>query len=282
MRLMVHANLGYKLNLDNPHSFNEKMQWLKLHDRKPIYTQMVDKYESKLFVSQKVGDCYVVPTYGVWDSYEDIDFASLPEQFVLKTTHDCGGVKICKDKDHFDYEAAKTEFSKRIKTNFFWQGREWPYKDVKPRILAEKYLVMHDTFGNSFTYDSKTERGITDYKIMCFNGEPFCCLVCMGRNSLEGLHENFYDKEWNLLPFRRDNPQYEGEVKKPEDYDKMLEIARSLSEGTKFLRVDYFEGNGQLYVGELTFFPASGFDRFIPEEWDYKLGEMINLGESNA
>lgn len=277
MKLMVHARLGYKLNLDNPRTFNEKMQWLKLYDHKSIYTQMVDKYAAKLFIAQKVGEDYVVPTIGVWDSFEDIDFSSLPNQFVLKTTHDCGGVIICKEKDKFDFEAARIDFSKRLKNNFFWQGREWPYKNVKPRILAEKYLSVSDDSLGKFTYDPGTDIGITDYKIMCFNGEPFCCLVCMGRHSREGLHENFYDNDWRLLPFKRSNPQYKDEIPKPQDYDKMLQFAKILSEGTKFLRVDFFENDGHLFVGELTFFPASGFDKFIPEEWDLKLGEMIKL-----
>ncbi len=277
LKLMVHANLGYKLNLENPRSFNEKMQWLKLYDRKPVYTQMVDKYEAKILIAKKIDEEYVVPNYGVWNSFDEIDFSLLPDQFVLKTTHDCGGVIICRDKNHFDYEAAKKNFDKRMKDNFFWQGREWPYKNVRPRILAEKYLEMNGSLGNGLAYDPETEGEISDYKIMCFNGEPFCCLVCMGRHSIKGLHENFYDNEWQILPFHRDNPQYKDEVKKPEHYDKMLEIAQLLSDGTKFLRVDFFESNGQLYVGELTFFPASGFDRFVPEEWDYKLGDMINL-----
>ena len=279
MKLMVRARLGYKLNLENPRTFNEKMQWLKLYDRKSIYTQMVDKYEAKFLISKIIGEKYVVPNFGVWDSFEEIDFDSLPDQFVLKTTHDCGGVIICKEKEKFDYERAKTDFTKRLKNNFFWQGREWPYKNVKPRILAEKYLSASNDSEDHFIYDPGMETGITDYKIMCFNGKPFCCLVCMGRNSREGLHENFYDTEWNLLPFKRDNPQYKGEIEKPKDYEQMLHFAQKLSEGTKFLRVDFFENNGRLYVGELTFFPASGFDKFIPEEWDLKLGEMIELDD---
>lgn len=277
MRLMVHAKVGYNLNLEDPKTFNEKMQWLKLHDRNPIYTRMVDKYEAKTYVTEIIGSAYNVPSYGVWDSFNEIDFDSLPNSFVLKTTHDCGGVVICKDKDAFDYNSAKANLEGRLKTNFFWQGREWPYKNVRPRILAEKFLEIRND-EKHFTYDVGQTPGITDYKIMCFNGEPYCCLVCLGRNSKEGLHENFYDNDWNLLPVKRSNPQYKGIVEKPNHFDEMLRIAKALSSGTRFLRVDFFENEGQLYIGELTFFPASGFGPFIPEEWDYKLGEMIDLG----
>lgn len=280
-KIMFHAKLGYKLDLKSPRTFNEKLQWLKLYDRKPIYTKMVDKYEAKKIISNKVGDKYVVPSYGVWDSFDDIDFSDLPEQFVLKTTHDCGGVIICKNKDSADLHSMKRFFNARMKENFFWRGREWPYKDVKPRILAEKYLNADDINDGLFTYDIGINKGITDYKIMCFSGIPYCCLACLGRNSREGLHENFYDKEWNLLPFKRENPRFEGEVKRPQYYDEMWSIAEILSKGTKFLRVDFFISNNQLYVGELTFFPANGFGKFIPMEWDYKLGELIQLGEND-
>lgn len=276
MKIMVHAKVGYKLNLEEPKTFNEKMQWLKLYDRNPVYTRMVDKYEAKNYIAEIIGDAYNVPSYGVWDSFDEIDFDSLPNFFVLKTTHDCGGVVICRDKESFDYRSAKANLDGRLKTNFFWQGREWPYKNVRPRILAEKFLQIKNT-DNYFTYDGEMP-GIIDYKIMCFNGNPYCCLVCLGRNSKEGLHENFYDTEWKLLPVKRCNPQYKGVVEKPKHFDEMLDIAKTLSSGIRFLRVDFFENDGKLFIGELTLYPTSGFGLFIPEEWDYKLGEMIDLG----
>ena len=278
LNIMVRAKLGYKLHIKNPLTFNEKMQWLKLYDRKPIYTKMVDKYEAKKYTEEKVGNQYVVPSYGVWNSFNDIDFSKLPDKFVLKTTHDCGGVIICTDKKDFDYDKARADFEHRLKTNFYWQGREWPYLNVEPRILAEKYLEAKDWGNDTFTYDADKKKAITDYKIMCFNGIPFCCLVCFGRNSKEGLHENFYDTEWNLLPFKRNSPVFQGKVDRPVFYDEMLRVSKILSEGTKFLRVDFFEADNHLYVGELTFFPASGFSEFLPLEWDYKLGSMIELG----
>ena len=277
MKIMVRAKVGYKLNLEEPKTFNEKMQWLKLYDRNPMYTRMVDKYEAKKYIAEIVGDVYNVPSYGVWNSFDEIDFDSLPKSFVLKTTHDCGGVVICKDKESFDYLSAKANLDKRLKTNFFWQGREWPYKDVLPRILAEEFLQIK-SIENHFTYANGQTPGAIDYKIMCFNGNPYCCLVCLGRNSKEGLHENFYDTEWNLLPVKRSNPQYKGIVEKPDHFDEMLDIAEALSRSIRFLRVDFFENDGKLYIGELTFYPASGFGQFIPEEWDYKFGEMIDLG----
>lgn len=277
MRIMMRAKVGYKLNLKSPETFNEKMQWLKLHDRNPIYSRMVDKYEAKIIIAEKIGNTYTVPSYGVWDSFDEIDFDNLPSSFVLKTTHDCGGIVICIDKKNFDYKSAKADLDKRLKTNFYWQGREWPYRNVKPRILAEKYLdISYNEY--HFTYEKGYTPSITDYKLMCFNGTPFCCLVCLGRNSKEGLHENFYDMEWNLLPVKRSSPQYRGKVEMPVHFDEMKRISRILSKGIRFLRVDFFENNGNLYVGELTFYPASGFGPFIPEKWDYKLGELIDLG----
>ena len=276
MRIMMRAKVGYRLNLEKPKTFNEKMQWLKLYDRDPVYSQMVDKYEAKRYIARKIGNEHIVPSYGVWDSFDDIDFESLPNTFVLKTTHDCGGVVICDNKEAFNYEAAKAKLDKRLATNFFWQGREWPYKNVKPRIMAEKFLTIENNI-EFFTYSEGNIPGIIDYKVMCFNGKPYCCLVCMGRNSMEGLHENFYDTEWNLMPFKRSNPQYKGKVNKPNNFDEMLRCAEILSDGLKFLRVDFFESAEKLYIGELTFYPGSGFSRFIPIEWDYRLGDLIEL-----
>ena len=276
MRIMMRAKVGYRLNLEKPKTFNEKMQWLKLYDRDPVYSQMVDKYEAKKYIAEKVGEEHIVPSYGVWNSFDDIDFKRLPNSFVLKTTHDCGGVIICDNKKTFNYEAAKATLGKRLETNFFWQGREWPYKNVIPRIMAEKFLTTENN-NDYFTYSEGSTPGIIDYKIMCFNGKPYCCLVCMGRNSKEGLHENFYDKEWNLMPVKRCNPQYRGKVDKPRNLNEMLRCAEILSSGLRFLRVDFFESAGKLYIGELTFYPGSGFSRFIPIEWDYRFGDLIEL-----
>ena len=269
LKLMIKARLGYKLDLDDPKTFNEKLQWIKLYDHNPIYTEMVDKYEAKKIISSSVGCDFVVPTYGVWDNFKDIDFSTLPDQFVLKTTHDCGGVYICYDKSKFDITAVRKDIEHRLSNNFFWQGREWPYKNVKPRILAEKLLLSQ--------CEPIENNSIMDYKIMCFNGEAKYCLVCSGRHSKEGLHETFFDRFWKPAPFRRNYPTSNISISKPLNYELMINIAEKLSNDIPFLRVDFFEVDGTLFVGELTFFPANGFGAFHPQEWDNRLGELIQL-----
>ena len=266
LKLMFRARVGYPLNLRDPKTFNEKLQWLKLYNREPRFTRMVDKYEAKKYISQLIGEKYVVPNYGVWESFEEIDFAKLPQQFVLKTTHDCGGIVICRDKNSFNIDAARKKLALRLKQNFFWKGREWPYKDVVPRILAEELLIQ-----------DRGDAAIVDYKIMCFNGQPYCCFVCMGRDSEQGMRITYFDTNWNVQPFKQDFPLYEGTIEKPKNYEKMLEIAGILSKGVPFLRVDFYETNDQVYVGELTFFDGNGFEEFQPAEWNRKLGDLINL-----
>lgn len=277
LKLMFKARLGYPLNLDHPKSFNEKLQWLKLNDRRPEYIRMADKYEAKGIIASKVGDEFVVPVYGVWDKFEEIDFGKLPDSFVLKTTHDAGGIVICKDKSNFNFDSAQQKLSEHLRNSFYWRGREWPYKYVKPRILAEKYIEMDDSAADRFTYTTGRMPCIPDYKLFCFNGMVYCCLVCSGRNSNEGLHENFFDRNWVQLPFKRANPILEAEIEEPKTYNRMIEIAEKIAIDIPFLRVDFFEKNGKPYVGELTFYPANGFGKFLPREWDYKLGEMIKL-----
>lgn len=253
--------LGYKLNLEHPETFNEKIQWLKLHDRKKEYINMVDKYEAKKFVSDRIGSEYIIETIGIWNTFDEIDFEKLPDQFVLKSTHDSGGVVICNDKSKFDINHAKTVINKSLKRNYYYLGREWPYKDVPPRIIAEKYMG-----GN-----------INDYKLMCFNGHVKCTFVCSDRKSDNGLHITIYDSDWNVMPFKRKYPRAENGIDKPYLYDQMVEIAEKLSANIPFIRVDFYEIDGKLYFGELTFYPGSGFESFDPVEWDRKMGELINL-----
>ena len=262
---LYEMKMDKKLNLENPQSFNEKLQWLKLHDRNPEYTKMVDKYEVRKYISEKIGEEYLVPLLGVWDSFDEIDFDKLPNQFVLKCTHDSGGIVICKDKSKLDIAAAKKKISKCMKRNFYWQNREWPYKNVKPRIIAEKFM----------TDESGTE--LKDYKIMCFNGKFRCSFVCSERYSNDGLRVTFFDTDWNKMPFERHYPSSSKDIKKPVNYEKMIELAETLAEGIRFVRIDFYEIQGKIYFGEITFFPGSGTEEFTPEEWDYKLGEMIKL-----
>lgn len=259
------ACMGKELHLDSPQTFNEKLQWLKLHDRKPEYTTMVDKYAVKKYVADIIGEKYIIPTLGVWNHFDEIDFDKLPNQFVLKCTHDSGGIVICKDKNKLDLKSAKKKIEKCLKRNYYWSSREWPYKDVKPMIIAEKYME-----------DSKAHE-LIDYKFMCFNGVVKCSFTCSERFTESGLKVTFFDKDWNVMPFERHYPASKNPPKKPINYSKMIQFSERLSKEIPFVRVDFYEINGQLYFGELTFYPGGGFEEFTPEEWDYKLGDFIKL-----
>lgn len=254
------------LNLRNPKTFNEKLQWLKLYYQQPSHTQMVDKYGMKSYVSQKVGSEYVIPLLGVWDRVEDIDFNSLPDQFVLKTTHDCAGLVICTDKSRLDVEKAKQALKKALSNNYYVRYREWPYKNVVPRIIAEQYMVD----------ESGTQ--LKDYKIFCFGGKPYCVQVDFDR--FHGHKKNLYSLNWELLNFSFNYPAHpEIEIAKPDTLDQMLKIAEELSCGEPYVRVDFYSVDHKPYVGEITFFPASGYGKFVPEEYDRILGDLIQLPE---
>ena len=269
LKLMYRIYIGNKLNLDQPQTFNEKLQWLKLHDRKPEYTSMVDKYEAKKYVAERIGEEYIIPTLGVWDNFEEIDFDSLPNQFVLKTTHDSGGVVICRDKISFDKKKAREKLEKSLKRNYYMQGREWPYKDVKPRIIAEQYMV--DESG----YELK------DYKLFCFDGFAKAMFIASDRYKAgEETKFDFFDMDFKHLPFTNGHPNAEHEIKRPESFEKMKELAGKLSEGIPQVRVDFYDINGQIYFGELTLSHWGGMVPFEPEEWDYKFGEWIKLPDS--
>lgn len=261
---------GKKLDLNTPKTFNEKLQWLKLYDRKPIYTTMVDKYEAKNYVADNIGEEYIIPTLGVWDRFEDIDFDSLPDQFVLKCTHDSGGLAICRDKNRFDIRLAKRRIKRSLKRNFYWVGREWPYKDVKPRIIAEKYICTHEN------------QELTDYKIMCFNGKAKCIFTCTDRYSESGLKVTFFDLEWKRLPFERHYPAEKNDVLRPVNLRLMIELAEIIAHDLTFARIDFYELDGRVYFGEITFFPGNGLEEFTPEEWDNTLGSWIKLPEIKA
>lgn len=258
--------MNYPLNLDNPQTYNEKLQWLKLYNRKPEYTLMVDKHLVKEYVADIIGNEHIIPTLGVWENVEDIDFDVLPQQFVLKCTHDSGGLVICKNKENLDIINAKNKLKKSLNTNFYLCGREWPYKNVKPRIIAEKYMV--DESG----YELK------DYKFLCFDGEPKILYIATDRyNPCEETKFDFYDLEFNHLPFKLGHPNSINRKQRPLGFDEMLKYARALSVGIPHVRVDFYEINGKIYFGELTFFQDCGFVPFEPQDWDYKLGDLINL-----
>lgn len=253
-------------NLKCPKTYNEKLQWLKLNDIHPEYTQMVDKYEVKEYIRKKIGEEHVIPTLGVWDTFDEIDFNSLPNQFVLKTTHDSASVAVVKDKSMMDVKRMRKMFNKRLRKNFYFYHREYPYKEVKPRIIAEKYMV--DESG----YELK------DYKIFCFDGEPKMLYVATDRPV--DTRFDFFDTEFNHLPFKQGHPLATKEIRKPVGFEKMMEISRKLSKGILHVRVDLYDINGNIFFGELTFFHLSGCVPFEPEEWDYKVGEWLKLPET--
>lgn len=262
------------INLENPVTFNEKLQWLKLHDRKKEYTTMVDKCEAKKWIAKRLGsEKFVVKTYGVWDKFEDIDFNVLPNKFVLKTTHDSGGIVVCKNKQELDIKKAKNVINTSLHHSYYKWGREWPYKNVKPRIIAEQYLEEQ----------AHTEiEGLTDYKFYCFNGQPKFLYVAKS-NFTNGTKRDLmsvYDLNWKLSPFQRNDHESLPYIpKKPEGFEKMIELSKKLSENIPFLRVDWYEIDGELYVGELTFYPGAGFGEFSPKEYNYEIGNWLDISK---
>lgn len=257
--------MGTKLDLDNPKTFNEKLQWLKLYDRNSEYTKMVDKYEAKEYVANIIGKEHIIPTLGVWNRYEDIDFDKLPNEFVLKPTHTSGNVFICKDKKSINYKKLKKQVHKWLKRNYYLIHREWPYKNVKPRIIAEKYM------------ENFNDEELKDYKLMCFNGKVKFAFTCTDRYSEDGLKVTFFDLNWHKLPFERHYPSSNKYIEEPKNYEFMKKLAEELSQDIPFVRVDFYEINGKIYFGELTFYPGAGFEEFNPEIWDQKIGDMLEL-----
>lgn len=265
LKCLFPLRLDYKLNLENPETYNEKLQWLKLYYRKPILTKMVDKYEAKEYISNLIGEKHIIPTIGVWKKFEEIDFKTLPNQFVLKTTHDQGGVIICKDKNSFDLKQAKKKLNKHLKTKHYYLSREWPYKNIEPRIIAEKYMV------------DKSVDELVDYKFYCFDGEPKIMYISMGRQTGK-VPLYFYDMNFNLLDIERPgHGALQQNIKKPEKWELMKNLARELSKGVPHVRADFYIVDSQVFAGELTLFQGGGLMPFIPQEWDYKLGSWIKL-----
>lgn len=256
---------GYKMDWKNPVTFNQKLQWLKVYDRKTEYTQMVDKYAVKKYVADKIGEEYIIPTLGVWDSFDEIDFETLPDQFVLKCTHDSGSVVIVRDKSKFDKEKAQKKIKRALGRNPYNVNREWPYKNVPRRIIAEKYMV------------DESGRELKDYKVMCFDGIPKLIQIHCGR--FETHTQDFYDIQWCKQDIEQGSLQSNILMEKPIFLEQMLELSEYLSRNIPHLRVDWYYVEGQLYFGEVTFFDGAGFEMFKPEKWDYKLGEWIDLSK---
>lgn len=265
VKLSYWSHFGKWLNLNNPITFNQKLQWLKLNHKEPNYCTYADKYAVRNYIKEIIGERYLVPIIGVYDSVDDIEWDILPEKYVLKCTNASGRNIICLDKLALDIDCTKNKLQKWMKDNFFWHGREWVYKTIKPRIIAEQYL--EDT-----TYNE-----LIDYKFMCFNGEPKCLFLCLDRHSNENLKVDFYDMDWKSMPFERHYNKSSRQIPKPICYDEMVLLARKLSKGIPFVRVDFYEVNGQVYFGELTFFPGNGMEEFRPEYYDELLGGWIAL-----
>ena len=261
--------VGYWPHLNHPRTFNEKLQWLKLHDRNPLYTTLVDKYAVRKYVAEKIGDEYLIPLVGgPWNSAEEIDFDALPEQFVLKCNHDSGGLAVCRDKSRLDIEAVKKKLDQHLKTNYYMSGREWPYKDVSPCVFAEKYMV------------DESDTDLKDYKWYCFNGKPRFLLITTDRAAEDvPTKYTYFDMEYNVLPFYNSGPHADRPIPKPGTFDEMKRLAEFLSADMAHLRVDLYEVEGKVYFGELTFYDSSGMAFFDPPEWDEKIGSWLTLPE---
>lgn len=271
LKTMYRLSTGQKLNLDHPVTFGEKLQWMKLNNRKPEYTLYADKYEVRKYITDKIGEEYLVPLLGVWDNPEEIDFSILPDKFVLKCNHNSGtGMCICTDKSKIDTKTVVKGLKKGLNENYYFKGREWPYKNITRRIIAEKYLA--DNSG-----------GLVDYKFYCFNGNVDSVLVCVDRH-INDTKFYFFDKDWNLKRMNsRGNAAPAGfTLEKPENLDKMFEIAKTLSNDLPFIRVDLYESEGKIYFGELTFFPTSGFALNFNSDADVEYGSLIDLSNIQA
>lgn len=259
------------LDLKNPKTYTEKLQWLKLYYHKPVFSKMVDKVDAKEYVKSLIGEKYLIPTYGVWNSVNDIEWSALPERFVIKVSSDSGGVVVCRDKTQLNVKQAEAKLLKGWGVNYYKYNKEYPYRNVKPRIIAEEYL--EDESGE-----------LRDFKIFCFDGKPELIFVASNRqrSDVETTFD-FYDTQWNYIKdLTNGHPNSGVAIPRPENLDEMLEVAATLSKGLPHLRVDLYNIKGKIYFGEMTFFHWSGIVPFEPEEWDYRLGSMITLPEKHC
>lgn len=262
------ALMGSAPDLDAPKTLNEKLQWLKLHNRKPEYSVMVDKYRVRDYIAETIGEEYLIPLVGAWDDPDEIDFASLPDRFVLKCNHNSGlGMCICRDKASLDIKKVKAELKKGLKQDYYLSGREWPYKNVPRKIICERYMT-----------DSPDSSDLTDYKFFCFNGHADSVMLCLDRSSGDTKFY-FFDKDWNLRRYnvRGKNAPADFTLPKPKNMDKMFELAEKLSDGMPFARIDLYNSDDHIYFGEITFFPDSGFDPNILAETDLYFGNLIDI-----
>jgi hypothetical protein len=254
-----------RLNFQNPIGFNQKIQWLKIHDRNPVYTTLADKYLVKQHVGETIGKEYVVPLYGVFDSVDHIDYSLLPNRFVLKTTHSSSAVIICKDKSKLNFKRTNKQLRKWLKEEYFWYAREWAYKNIKPRIICEELLI------------DEAGRELKDYKFFCFNGKVKCFKIDFGR--FIEHRANYFDVQGRLLPFGEVlcPPKFDMQLEMPYNLNKMIELSEKLSSEYPFVRVDFYNVNGDIYFGEMTFYPAGGLGKFQPDNYDELLGKWLQL-----
>ena len=261
--------LHYIPDLSHPKTYNEKLNWLKLHDHDPRYTKMVDKYEVKQYIAAKIGAQYVVPTLGVWDNFDQIDFDNLPDQFVLKCTHDSGGVVICPDKSQFDREAARQKLTANLGYNYYYDSREWPYKNINPRIMAEKYLI-DSAYGE-----------LRDYKFYTFGGVVRAMMIVGDRyDKNKKTTYDYFDRDGNWLDFRFGGPNAKVHPDAPLHVKEMIVLAEQLSKDMVHVRVDFYDVDGRIYFGEMTFYDGGGTQPFEPDEWDRKFGDWLNLPDA--
>ena len=268
LKILYFVKMEKKLDLENPQTYSEKLQWLKLHDRNPEYTKMVDKYEAKEYVRKIIGDQYIIPTIGIYNSFDEINFDELPNQFVIKCTHDSGGLVIVKDKNSIDLNSIKRKINTSLRRNYYYSNREWPYKNVKPRIIIEKYM------------EDKKSAFMKDYKFFCFDGVPVVMYLSEGLENHNTARMSFFDMNFQLMDFkRRDYKLMDYTPDKPKNFDKMKEFASILSQNIPHVRVDFYEINGNLYFGELTFFTCSGLIPFENPKSDVELGKYIKINK---
>lgn len=263
LKIGYRVKMGKKLNIKSPVTYNEKLQWLKLHYKNPLLTQLADKYAVREYVGNKIGKDYLIPLIGVWDDTENIDFDQLPNELVLKCTHDSGSVIICKDKTRLNIQETTKKLDKIMSQNYYWGQREWVYKDIKPRIIAEKLIT------------NESEKDLKDFKFFVFNGEVKFMFIASDRST--DIRFDFFDRDFNTISVKQKHPTSQYTLQKPENYDKMVELAEKLAEDIPHARVDFYNINGQVLFGEMTFFHFSGWEKFEPEKFDTLFGSWLEL-----
>lgn len=266
LKIGYRIKMGKKLNIQSPVTYNEKIQWLKLNYKNPSLTNLADKYEVRKYVEKKIGDQYLIPLLGVWNDTDSIDYASLPEEFVLKCTHDSGSVIICRDKSKLNYSKTKKKLDRILNQNYYWGQREWVYDNIKPRIIAEKLIT------------SESEKDLKDYKFFVFDGQVRFMFVASDRST--DVRFDFFDREFNPIPVSQKHKKSDKKIVKPENYEEMVRLAEKLAEDFPHARIDFYNVDGEILFGEITFFHFSGWEKFEPEHFDTVFGSWLQLPDT--